>query len=95
MSNSKAIVGSAVAGLLALSMTSLASAANGPTPTPVPTSFHPEKCYGIAKAHKNDCGTATHACSGTSTKARDPDSWIYVPAGTCGKIAGGIVKPKS
>ena len=23
-----------------------------------------EKCYGIAKAGQNDCGTATHGCAG-------------------------------
>lgn len=91
MSNSRAIVGSAVAGLLALSATSLAFAG----PTPAPTSFQPEKCYGIAAAGQNDCQTASHACSGQSTKARASDSWIYVPAGTCGKIAGGSEQPKS
>ena len=26
-----------------------------------------EKCYGIAKAGKNDCGTATAQCAGSST----------------------------
>ncbi|HKF94293.1 MAG TPA: DUF2282 domain-containing protein [Gammaproteobacteria bacterium] len=91
MSNSKATVGSALAGLLALTVTNLAFAG----PTPAPTSFEPEKCYGIVKAGQNDCQTASHACSGQSTKDREPDSWIYVPAGTCEKIAGGSVQPKS
>lgn len=53
----------------------------------------PEQCYGIAKAGMNDCQTATHSCAGTSTKDRDKASWIYVPAGTCAKIAGGSTKP--
>ena len=54
-----------------------------------------EKCYGIAKAGLNDCQTATHACAGTSTKDMDGASWIYVPAGTCDKIAGGSTTPKA
>jgi len=52
-----------------------------------------EKCYGIAKAGKNDCQTATHSCAGTSTTDAQPDAWIYVPVGTCEKIVGGSLKP--
>lgn len=48
-----------------------------------------EKCYGIAKAGMNDCGTASHACAGESTIDRDPASWLFVPTGLCNKIAGG------
>lgn len=48
-----------------------------------------EKCYGIAKAGKNDCGTAAHACSGQSQKDSDPVEWLYMPIGTCDKIIGG------
>ncbi len=51
-----------------------------------------EKCMGIVKAGKNDCGTSGHACAGQSTKDNAPDEWIYVPKGTCEKIAGGKVK---
>ena len=54
-----------------------------------------EKCYGIAKSGKNDCQTATHSCAGTSTTDAAGDSWIYVPAGTCEKIVGGSLTPKS
>lgn len=48
-----------------------------------------EKCYGIAKAGKNDCGTAAHACSGQSQKDGDPAEWLYLPIGTCDKMIGG------
>jgi len=51
-----------------------------------------EKCYGVAVAGKNDCQTATNSCAGTTTMDRQEDAWIYVPAGTCEKIAGGVVK---
>jgi hypothetical protein len=27
-----------------------------------------EKCYGVAKAGQNDCGTATHSCAGKAKK---------------------------
>ena len=51
-----------------------------------------EKCMGIVKAGMNDCGTASHACGGQAKKDNAPDEWIYVPEGTCAKIAGGKVK---
>lgn len=53
-----------------------------------------EKCAGIVKAGKNDCGTAKSSCAGTSTRDNDPETWIYVPKGTCEKIAGGRVVGK-
>ncbi len=50
-----------------------------------------EKCAGIARAHMNDCASKAHSCAGQSTKDRDPNEWVYVPTGTCAKIAGGTV----
>jgi uncharacterized membrane protein len=52
-----------------------------------------EKCYGVVKAGKNDCQTATSSCAGTSKKDAQADAWIYVPAGTCAKIAGASNTP--
>jgi uncharacterized membrane protein len=51
-----------------------------------------EKCQGIAKAGMNDCGTSKHSCAGQATTDGDPEEWVYVPEGTCKKIAGGKVK---
>jgi uncharacterized membrane protein len=51
-----------------------------------------EKCYGIAKAGQNDCGTAAHTCAGKSKKDNAPDEWKYVAKGTCEKV-GGKTKP--
>ena len=48
-----------------------------------------EHCYGVAKAGKNDCASAGHACAGQATKDMDKASWLSVPAGMCAKIAGG------
>jgi uncharacterized membrane protein len=48
-----------------------------------------EKCYGINAAGKNDCASGVHSCAGQATAARDPKSFVLIPAGDCGKIAGG------
>jgi len=53
-----------------------------------------EKCYGVAKAGKNDCQTATSSCAGTSKKDAQVDAWLAVPAGVCVKIVGGSTTPK-
>jgi uncharacterized membrane protein len=84
------IVTSAMAAALAFAAVGAAQA--GPAESP---SFEHEKCYGIVKAGQNDCQTATHSCAGTATRDGQGDSWIYVPAGTCGKIAGGSLEPKA
>ena len=47
-----------------------------------------EKCYGIAKAGQNDCGTASHTCAGKAKKDNAPDEWKYVAKGTCEKLGG-------
>jgi len=54
-----------------------------------------EKCFGIAKAGKNDCAAGKHACSGQSTVDNDPMSWKYVAKGTCEKVGGKTTAPKA
>ncbi len=89
MNSTRTLICSAVAAATTL----VASAAfAGPAEQP---KFSFEKCYGIAKAGQNDCQTATHSCAGTSTADLQGDSWIYVPAGTCAKIAGAASQPKA
>ena len=51
-----------------------------------------EKCYGVVKAGKNDCATATSSCAGTVKKDGQKDAWINVPKGTCEKIVGASLK---
>ena len=58
-------------------------------------SYPYEKCYGIVKAGENDCFGVGNSCGNTSKKDRDPQAWIYVPKGTCKKIAGGKLSPPS
>lgn len=53
-----------------------------------------EKCYGVAKAGKNDCGANGHSCAGQAVKDGDGKEWIKVPKGTCEKIVGGSLAPK-
>ena len=48
-----------------------------------------EKCYGVAKAGKNDCQTDHSSCAGTSKSDGQKDAWISVPKGACEKIVGG------
>lgn len=79
------------AGLAAV-VASAASQATAQVNVPKP-SYKFEKCYGVVKAGENDCFSPSHSCGGTSTTDRDPQTWIYVPAGTCKKIAGGSTKP--
>jgi uncharacterized membrane protein len=48
-----------------------------------------QKCYGINAVAKNDCAEGAHSCAGQATQARDPKSFVLLPAGDCGKIQGG------
>jgi uncharacterized membrane protein len=52
-----------------------------------------EKCYGIAKAGKNDCAAGVHSCAGQGTKDSDKASFVYLPAGACSKIANASTSP--
>ena len=51
-----------------------------------------ERCYGIARAGHNDCGTSQHACAGRAPRDAAAEEWISLPAGTCTRIVGGRLK---
>ncbi len=55
--------------------------------TPVAAQDAKEKCYGVAKAGKNDCaaGPGT-SCAGTSTRDYQGNAWSFVAKGTCTNI---------
>ena len=53
-----------------------------------------EKCYGVVKAGKNDCAGTGHTCQGQAKADSDPNEFILLPAGTCNRLAGGILKAK-
>jgi uncharacterized membrane protein len=84
------LVASAMA--TALTLPALTTAQSGPAMAP---KFEHEKCYGITKAGKNDCQTANSSCAGTSRRNSQGDAWIYVPKGTCDRLVGGSLQPKS
>ena len=83
-------VASAMIAALAVPLVSHGQA--GPAPKP---KFESEKCYGISKAGKNDCQTASSSCAGTSRRDGQGDAWIYVPAGTCERLVGGSLEKKA
>jgi uncharacterized membrane protein len=64
------------------------SAQEPPTAAPA----EQEKCYGVAKAGQNDCGTATHGCAGQAKADNDAAEWKYVAKGTCEKVGGKLGK---
>ncbi len=72
----------AMFGAAALAIAGTAGAADAAKPAM-------EKCYGVSKAGKNDCAAGTHSCAGQSTKDMDKASFVELPAGVCGKLAGG------
>ena len=73
----------------------LFAAASASAPQALEPGFKAEKCYGIAKAGKNDCAsTGNSSCAGTSKRNADPKAWLYVPAGYCERIVNGTLQPK-
>jgi uncharacterized membrane protein len=50
-----------------------------------------EQCAGIIKAGKNDCATSKNQCHGHVTVDSSPEAWIYLPKGTCERLAGARV----
>ena len=53
-----------------------------------------EKCFGVAKAGKNDCASGAHSCAGQSTAASGSE-WLKVPKGTCEKLVNGSLTKKA
>jgi uncharacterized membrane protein len=87
--NSSSAIKAAIAGVVALGFAGIAAA------EPVVQKAGTEKCYGVAKAGQNDCGTAKHACAALGAKAdNDPSEWKYVAKGTCASIGGKVAATK-
>lgn len=76
MSTTKTAAAVAAIALAALAATATTASAQAAKPM--------EKCFGVAKAGKNDCkaGAGT-SCAGTSTRDYQGNAWKLVPAGTC------------
>ena len=81
-----AVLSTAIGGVLALGLFSLSAHAADETKS--------EKCYGVAKASKNDCAGAAHACAGQSKADGSGKEFISVPKGTCERLVGGSLTSK-
>jgi uncharacterized membrane protein len=82
MTSKTAILAAAVSSLLVVSATAFAA-----------DEGNSEKCYGVAKAGKNDCAGAAHACAGQSSKDANAKEFIKLPKGTCERVVGGSLTP--
>jgi uncharacterized membrane protein len=83
--NHQLVLSSALAAALSLGAAVTAHAADGDK----------EKCYGVAKAGKNDCAntSGTHSCAGQSKMDNSPEDWKYVAKGSCEKMGGKMMAP--
>lgn len=81
----KRLVGTAIAGLFALGMVSGNALAQDKGQ---------EKCWGVAKAGQNDCGSnkTAHSCAGHSKMDYDPNDFKVVKAGTCVQMGGSLMQ---
>lgn len=86
MKQSNLAVTAAITGLLAMGGTLLTTAPAA--------AAEKEKCYGVAKAGKNDCATKSSSCAGTSKMDHQKDAFVVVPKGLCDKLAGGSTMAK-
>lgn len=78
------LINTAIASLLALGSIAATAA----------TAADQEKCFGVAKAGKNDCGNAKHSCAGQSKADNEAAEWKTVAKGTCEKMGGKIAEIK-
>jgi uncharacterized membrane protein len=85
MNKRQAVLAAALAGVCAAGTV---TAAGQDTPA------DQEKCYGVAKAGQNDCGTSTHGCAGQAKADKEPGEWKYVAKGTCQKVGGKLDEGK-
>ena len=86
MTKKTAILAAAISGLVAASGPAF-SADDAKKPAM-------EKCYGVARAAKNDCAGPAHSCQGLSKKDGDPKEYINVPKGTCERLVNGSLTAK-
>ena len=85
--NRKPLVTAAVAGLFALGAVSGTALAQD-------MKKDQEKCWGVSKAGKNDCGSdkTAHSCAGQSKTDYNPNDFKVVKAGTCVQMGGSLTQ---
>ncbi len=77
---------------LASAMTGLIALAGTAASTSAIAGEGKEKCYGVAKAGKNDCATKNSSCAGTAKEDGQKDAFIALPKGLCDRLVGGSTK---
>lgn len=92
MSTQKNVLKIATATALAATSLSFVSTAQA-SPLSQIKKEHYVRCFGINAPHRNMCASATGSCAGTDAKARDPNAFVFTPAGVCGMIDGGTTQP--
>lgn len=87
MKDQRTMINTAIAGLLAMGFATASL-------TAMADDAAKEKCFGVAKAGQNDCGSnkSKHSCAGQSKIDNDPSDFKFVPKGTCATM-GGSMKP--
>lgn len=73
----------------ALSIATLAAMATTIAVAPAAADSGKEKCYGVSKAGKNDCGSGRITCAGSAKVDSDGAAFIVVPKGLCERLVGG------
>ncbi len=88
----KLMLAAAVSGLVSLGAVASAADMGMDKAAAAPAT---EKCFGVAKAGKNDCASNGHSCAAQVKKDADAKEWIKLPKGTCEKLAGGSLTAKA
>ena len=84
MNSTKTLLAAAIGTLM---LTNLASAADTMGADKAAAAAT-EKCFGVAKAGKNDCAANGHSCA-CQANAASAKEWIKLPKGTCERLVGG------
>lgn len=87
MKNPNAVLSTAITSLLTLGTLTLVTSTYAAEALVV--CKEQERCYGVSKASKNDCSTSSSVCAGTAKQDYQKDAWVYLPKGSCEKLAGG------
>ena len=84
MSLSKTVLNTLIAGAFAVSMAGITCTAHA-------EETEKEKCYGVAKAGANDCGSSdkSHACAAHASASGLAVDFLLLPKGICEKLNGG------
>ena len=85
MNGKDTLIRGAFASLIALGLT---SGATGAFAQDKPMT---EKCAGVIKAGKNDCGTSHSSCHASIKMDGDKEAWVELPKGACEKIVGAYI----